>query len=191
MNKPQSIMLIIAIINILMMLVFPPFDYISVSRSIPTFDGFYFLFGENVNRQINASFLYLELFVVMLNTAIAWLLLQPKTQQKITLFNYQNVVLIMVGINLVMVMLFPPFQYFYAVTSATLPSFDGFYFLFSDNTKRAIVAPILYIEVFLVLINGAIFWLLLSNKSLEIEMTPDQARAVAAELLRKSEKSRN
>jgi len=69
-------------------------------------------------------------------------------------------VLIGVGLNLMLVLLFPPMENFYAVSRAALPSFDGFYFLFGDHGARTIVTQLLYIEVIFVLVNGAILWLL-------------------------------
>jgi hypothetical protein len=72
----------------------------------------------------------------------------------------QRIVLIGVGLNLMLVLLFPPMENFYAVSRAALPSFDGFYFLFGDHGARTIVTQLLYIEVIFVLVNGAILWLL-------------------------------
>ena len=68
-----------------------------------------------------------------------------------------------VGFNLLLVLLFPPMENYYAVTRAALPTFDGFYFLFGDHGKRTIVTTILYIEVFIVVINGGLLYLLFRN----------------------------
>jgi hypothetical protein len=69
-------------------------------------------------------------------------------------------VLWLMAINLVLILLFPPFENYYAITKAVVPSFDGFYFLFDDNAQRQIVTTLLYLEVALVLINGGLLWLL-------------------------------
>ena len=63
-------------------------------------------------------------------------------------------VLGLVAVNLVLILLFPPFEYFSAITKAALPTFEGFYFLFGDNSQRQLITAILYIEVALVVING-------------------------------------
>ncbi len=40
------------------------------------FDSFYFLFGDKWNRQIYLPLLYLEVLIVLINTALMWLLLR-------------------------------------------------------------------------------------------------------------------
>ena len=61
----------------------------------------------------------------------------------------QRPILRQVAINLVLILLFPPFEYYYAISKAALPSFDGFYFVFDDNRQRQIVATLLAYGVFL------------------------------------------
>ena len=76
MNRLQWITLLLALLNLVLVCLFPPFDYLSQSRSnVPTFDGFAWAFSERPNYIVNSSFLQLELFVVLLNGAIGWLLL--------------------------------------------------------------------------------------------------------------------
>ena len=79
---------------------------------------------------------------------------------------------------LALVLLFPPFEYFSAITKAALPTVEGFYFLFGDNSQRQLVTAILYIEVALVVINGALLGLLFKDKKLD-EVSEEQARALA------------
>ncbi len=165
MNKYQWITLTAALVNLALVWLFPPYDYLSATRNnVPTFDGFHFRFGDaGANLQINANFLQLEYFVILLNAAIAWLLFKrraaPSTAPRKKV-DWQRIVLIGVGLNLMLVLLFPPMENFYAVSRAALPSFDGFYFLFGDHGARTIVTQLLYIEVIFVLVNGAILWLL-------------------------------
>ena len=168
MTRPQAITLIVASINLLLALIFPPFDYINLQRgNVATFDGFYFYFSAHPNRTVNADFLALALIVMLINAAIAWLLFRerPVGRQQAGGNRLQRAVLWLVGLNLLLVVLFPPFQNFTSITRAAFPTFEGFYFLFSDNTQRQLVTPILYMEVFLVLINGGILWLLFNNRS--------------------------
>ncbi|MCK9389831.1 MAG: hypothetical protein M0Q22_15755, partial [Sulfuritalea sp.] len=90
----------------------------------------------------------------------------------------QRTILALVAINLVLVLLFPPFEFFSAITKAALPTFEGFYFLFGDNSQRQIVTPILYIEVALIVINGALLWLLFRDKPTE-EASAEELRELA------------
>ncbi|MDP2821493.1 MAG: hypothetical protein Q8O52_02270 [Sulfuritalea sp.] len=182
MNNAQRIALIVAVANLALLLVFPPYDYISLQHgNIPTFDGFYFAFGSHPNRVVNANFLALEIIVVLINTCIALLLLRKPPVRQIQRpggNGRQRAVLALVAINLVLILLFPPFEYFSAITKAALPTYEGFYFLFGDNSLRQLVAPVLYIEVALVIINGALLWLLLRDKTPE-EASAEQVRALA------------
>lgn len=182
MNNAQRIALILAAANLALLLVFPPYDYVSLQYgNIATFDGFYLVFGDHQNRVVNANFLALEIIVVLINTCIALLLLRqqpPRQAGRPGGNSRQRAVLTLVAINLVLVLLFPPFEYFSAITKAALPTFEGFYFVFGDNSLRQMVTPILYLEVALILINGALLWLLLRDKTPE-EVSAEQARALA------------
>ena len=182
MNTSQRIALVVAVANLALLMIFPPYDYVSLQRAnIPTFDGFHFAFGSHPNSVMNADFLALELIVVAINACIAILLLRdspvrvgpsPGGNRR------QRIVLALMAVNLVLVLLFPPFEYFSAITKAALPTFEGFYFLFGDNSQRQLVTAILYIEVALVIINGALLWLLFRDKKLD-EISEEQARALA------------
>jgi hypothetical protein len=167
MNRPLLIALVIAALNLLLMLLFPPYDYTSLQRgNVPTFDGFYFAFADHAGRKVNGDFLTLEIIVVLINACIAWLLLRerPLGQRTPGGNRYQRGVLWFTGANLMLMVLFPPFQNYAAITKAALPTFEGFYFLFADNSQRQLVASILYIEVALILVNGGILWLLLKDR---------------------------
>lgn len=184
MNRQQGIALSIAALNLLLMLLFPPYDYQSLQRgNVPTFDGFYFIFGTHPNRIANADFLTLEVIVALINAGIAWLLLRdrPIGQPQAGGNRFQRAVLWLIAINLILVVLFPPFQNYASLSKAALPSFEGFYFLFGDNSKRQLVAPILYIEVCLVLVNGAILWLLFKGRG-QTRLSADEVRALAEKL---------
>ena len=182
MNSAQRIALVVAVSNLVLLLIFQPYDYISLQRgNIPTFDGFYFAFGSHQNRAVNVNFLALEIIVVLINACIAYLLLRTppvRQRQRRGGNRRQRAVLALVAINLVLILLFPPFEFFAAVSKAALPSFEGFYFLFGDNSQRQLVTPILYIEVALVLINGGLLWLLFRDKGPE-EASAAEIRALA------------
>ncbi len=185
MNRFQWISLLLAAVNLILVCLFPPFDYLSQARAnVATFDGFAWAYSVRPNYVVNGSFFQLEILVVLLNAAIAWLLLRDRpaaASGRKKSVDWQRIILIGVGINLLLVLLFPPMENYFAVTKAVLPSFDGFYFLFGDHGARAIVPQMLYIEVVFVLINGAMLYLLL-RKGGGIELTPEQRAALAAEL---------
>jgi hypothetical protein len=182
MNNAQRIALVVAVANLALLMIFPPYDYVSLQRgNIPTFDGFYFAFGSHQNRVVNANFLALEIIVVLINAGIALLLLRDsllRAGRGSGGNRRQRIVLALMAANLVLVILFPPFEYFSAITRAALPTFEGFYFLFGDNSQRQLVTAILYIEVALVVFNGGLLWLLFKDKTQE-EVSAEEARALA------------
>ncbi len=96
-------------------------------------------------------------------------------------FSMQHGVLWFVALNLILIALFPPFQNYAAISQATLPSFEGLYFLFADNSQRQLVGAILYLEVCIVLINGGILWLLLKGRGQE-KLTAEKIRVLSKEI---------
>jgi len=184
MNRSQRLALICIAVNLLLVLLFPPFDYLSMQRgNVPTFDGFHLVFSEHSNRRLNAALLWLEVIVLLINGCIAWLLLRerPIGKPQPGGNRLQRGVLGFVAMNLVVIALFPPFQNFASISKATLPSFEGFYFLFADNSQRQLVIPILYLEVCLVLINGGILWLLFRGQQTE-PLTAADIQALAEQV---------
>ncbi len=183
MNKNQAIALAIAAANLVFIMLFPPFDVYSIARTpIPVFGGFDFYFSRNQYMVVNTSVLFLEAFVVMINAGIAWLMLRTKkvevTQRRISL---ENATLTVVAINLVVIILFPPFESVLAITRAALPTFEGFYFIFARQANHVIVTTILYLEVFFMLINGALFWLIFRDRKPEA-LTPEEALKLMMEM---------
>jgi len=180
MNKYQAVTLLVAAINMSLMLLFPPYDYVSAHNNVPNFDGFLFAFGDYPSRTLNHDFLFIEIFTVLVNTVIAWLLLGERARLRRRL-DRQNLVLLGVALNLLLALLFPPFQDHYVASKALLPSFDGFYFVFGDNSARVMVAAMLWFEVIFILINGVILWLLFCQ--------PGPRELSAAERFAQSEES--
>ena len=112
------------------------------------------------------SVLLNNVIALLINFAIAVLLLQRPAPDRPRRSNRaQRWLLAAVGVNLVLMLLFPPFENFIAVSQAALPTFEGFYFVFGDNRQRQIVMPILYLEVTLLLINAGLLWLFLKGKT--------------------------
>ena len=80
MNKYQTVTVLVAAINLMLMMLFPPYDYLSAHNNVPNFDGFLPVFGEHPNREINNNFLSIEIFIVLANAAIASLLLTDRAR---------------------------------------------------------------------------------------------------------------
>jgi len=181
-NRRQKIALAVAAVNLALILLFPPFDQYSIAVSrAPEFAGFNFYFDKPQYGAVNSGMLLLEVFVVLINAAIGWLVLQDKPPRlSRRRMGFQNATLIAVGVNLVVVLLFPPLESVFSLTNAALPSFEGFYFIFSRPPNHTIVTTLLYLEVAFILINGALLWLILRDKS--PELTPEEAYALAAKL---------
>ncbi|HXF65850.1 MAG TPA: hypothetical protein VNK67_03995 [Burkholderiales bacterium] len=183
MNRHQTIALAIAAVNLLLILLFPPFDQYSIASSkAPIFAGFYFAFSPPPLGEINADLLALECLVVLANAGIAGLLLRDRPKEAPRRgIGYQNATLIFTGANLVLVLLFPPFESVFALTNATLPTFEGFYFIFFQKPNHTIVTTLLYIEVFFILVNGAIFWLIFKPRS-PAELSAERLYALSERL---------
>lgn len=190
MNLKQKIALWLGAANLAVIVLFPPFDSFSFTDTKALiFAGFHFIFARGVNEVINGDVLFLEIVVLLVNLGITWLLLRDVKNIIGTKgrFNYQNAILIVVAANLTVILLFPPFQFFYAITGALLPSFQGFYFIFMAGPMLTIVTPILYLEVTFVLFNGAALWLLF-NRVKERELSPQEAMELMRKLSGKQRK---
>lgn len=184
MNRHQAVLLAAMAANLALILLFPPFDYLPLGPwPVPTFEGFRFFPGTHPNSAVNPGFLALEVIVVLVNTGIAFLLLRRGAAAASSPFSAQWAVLAFTAVNLVLVMLFPPFESAYAVTRASIPTFEAFYFVFGDNAGRAIVMPILTLEVVFILANGLLFWLLFRRQR-DRELTPEEALGLAAQARR-------
>jgi len=183
MNHKQKIAIWMGAFNLAVLLLFPPVDSFSFTDTKAlVFAGFHFAFTLRANELINRDVLFLEIVVLLVNVGVAWLLSRDvKNSAGVRRrFNFQNAILLIVSINLTLILLFPPFEYYYAITKALLPTFQGFYFIFMAGPMLTIVTPLLYMEVMFVLFNGAVLWLLF-NREKPQELSPQEAM----ELMRK------
>src|SRR5258708_40263284 len=142
MNKFQLTVLIAALANLALQLFFPPFDSQSLWRMGPaSFDAFYPAFDAPVTATLNSGLLYLEIFTVLINAVLAWLLLQGAPQEPSRpRVRWQNVLLWLVIANLLLILLFPPFE------SRPDRVFEGFKFVLSGSVQRGIFLPSLFLE---------------------------------------------
>jgi hypothetical protein len=160
-SKTQKIVLGLTGFNLAIVFLFPPFDDHSVTNNdAAIFAGFLFAFNKSSHLIVNASLLYLEAVVVLINLCILWLLTtENERRMNKKKFNFRKTAMILIAANLVGVLMFPPFEYISNMTRAIIPTFEGFYFIFTHPPYRVIVTPILYLEVFFVLINGGLMLL--------------------------------
>ncbi len=178
MNRNQGIALALAVANLLLITLFPPFDQFAIAASkIPVFAGFYFILSPPQLGVINADLLAIESVVVLANLAIAWLLLRKRRPENPARrpLGLQGAALIFTGVNLVLMLLFPPMESVFALTKAAIPTFEGFYFIFSHKPAHVIVETLLYIEVTFILANGALLWLIFKERR-----PPDERELAAA-----------
>ncbi len=181
-NRYQKILLIVALVNITVIMLFPPFDAVPLARAAAhSFDGFYYVFGYHLNREINKSLLHIEVFLVLVNVISAWALLAEPVQGAADGKRmYQRGVAWMLAVNLAVMLLFPPFESYSSVIRVQVPTFDGFYFAFGDKSRRNLFIPILYMEVSFVLINAALFMLLFGeSEHAQSDLAPEQVALLA------------
>lgn len=159
MNKYQRLIVTVAIIDLIVILLFPPFVERTLARNaFPSFDGFYFLLSELGRRPIDTTLLSIELFWIAANALGAWLLLGNQRRESshavgIGLFAF---------VNLAVICLFPPFEQYNSLLRNTAPGFDSFYFLFGGRSARPLFLPLLQLEIFFVLINALALYLVFS-----------------------------
>jgi len=166
MNRNQAIALAVAVANVLLITLFPPIDqYTIASSAIPVFSGFHFIASMPPLSAINADLLAIEILVITVNLAIAWLLLRTKPAgAPKSRLGMQSASLIFTGVNLVLMLLFPPMESVFALTKAAIPTFEGFYFIFTQKPAHVIVETLLYIEVVFILTNGALLWMIFKER---------------------------
>jgi hypothetical protein len=183
-NRYQKILLIVALVNFTVIMLFPPFDAVPLMRAAAhSFDGFYYVFGYHLNREVNKSLLQIEVFLVLVNMTTAWLLLSEPAQGADGKRNYQQGIAWVMGVNLAVMLLFPPFESYSSIIRVQLPTFDGFYFAFGDKSRRNLFIPILYMEVSFVLINAALFMLLFGeSEGAQSDLAPEQVALLAKSL---------
>jgi hypothetical protein len=74
-QHPGAGVLLFGLLNLAVILAFPPFETYSLlaQRLPPSFDGFYFAFGDRTRRALYAPMLHMELIVLAANVLAAWL----------------------------------------------------------------------------------------------------------------------
>ena len=166
MTTYQRRLLALAAANVALVLLFPPFDSfgLGLGRTSATFDAFYFVFDDLPNKTINLGLLALQLTWIAANTALGWSLLRPSRPAPTSghsLLSARNGVAAFAVLNLIIILLVPPFENYASVLRITGTYFDGFYLAFGDKWQRRFYVPLLYLEILWLLVNAAALWLLL------------------------------
>jgi hypothetical protein len=163
-NRLHATVLAVAAANIALILLFPPYDAIALNRAgARSFDAFYSVFDRHMNKVINTDLLMLALYWVLANAALGWLLLRNHGLAS-PIMAPRAAVLLLALVNLVLVLLFPPFENYASTLRFSGTHFDGFYFLFGDKWQRRIYLPLLYMEILWILLNAAVLWLLMREQ---------------------------
>ena len=162
MNRHKKAVAVMAALNLLLLLLFPPFLDNPIQRgAFRSFESFYFVLMAPQGRIIHQELLTIEMFFVFANALAAWLALNAKDAAEIDLGEsaaFRGLALFGIA-NIALILLFPPFQPYPSMVRVPPEGFDGFYFVFGDKRHRAFFMPFLYLEMILIAINLLIAWL--------------------------------
>jgi hypothetical protein len=161
MNKYQRLVMTVAIIDLIILVMVPPFADRPLARHmLPSFDGFYPIFSKIGSQPIHRDLLAMQAMFVLVNALIAWLALQIHRRSEFHKYDYGKAIAALAGANILVMLLFPPFEPYSSLLRSPGPSFDSFGFIFGPRSARGIFTPLLYIEVIFVLINALSIFLL-------------------------------
>jgi hypothetical protein len=186
MNRFQSAIVLVAVANVLLMLLFPPFLNNPLSlHAAKGFDGFYFFFSAAPGKSIHPELLTMEIFFVVANTLAAWLALSlenPRRKKTLTEADIAVGILAFAVVDFAIVGLFPPFEAYQSLVRAPPVGFDGFHFIFGDKMRRPIFAPMFYLECFLLAADLLTAWLALSGVSRRLSAGDRELLEIAHQL---------
>ena len=161
MNKYQRLIITVAIIDLIIMVMVPPFADRPLSRSsLPSFDGFYPIFTKIGTQPIHRELLTMQVVLVLVNALIAWFALQIHRRTEFHNYDYGKAIFAFAGANILVMIAFPPFQPYASSLREATPSFDGFGFYFGPRSARSVFMPLLYIEIIFVVVNALSVFLL-------------------------------
>ncbi len=174
MNKYQRLVIVVALMNALIMLLFPPFTSQPLAKGmLPGFDGFYPIFTQIGSKPLFKELLSLQLIFLGINAMAGWLVLQGKKHHDdIPDFSFMQAIGWFTLVNLAIIFTFPPFEPYQSLLRADAGGFDSFYFILGSRSQRAIFWPLLYLECLFIFIN-ALGLVLLFNT---IKRSDDEAR---------------
>jgi len=165
--------LIAAMANLALLLLFPPFDSQPLGRIGPAnFDAFYPVFDWPARGTLNSGLLYLEILPVLINAALAWLLLQGTPRQPSRpRIRWQSVLQWLVIADLLLILMFPPFETLPLAARMGERAFEGFRFVLSGSIQRGVFLPLLFLELLMLAVNATALWLAFGFVAREGETT--------------------
>lgn len=176
-NRYQRLVIVVAIVDVLVMLLFPPFNDVPLARGmLPSFDGFHPLIAKFGKQPIASEMLTIQLFFVLANALAAFLVLRGEPGKS---FNYTAGIAWITAVSAAVILLFPPFEPYPSLYGKGISSFDSFNFVFGDRVSRPIYVPLLYLECVFILINALTVWLLFNT----VKRHEDARRASREKLL--------
>jgi hypothetical protein len=162
MNRYQNAIAVIAALNLVLLMIFPPFlDYSLQRGTVRSFESFYFLLMAPPGRIIHQELLTIEIMFIVANALAAWLALNSTEGPDFQLSGsamIRGFVWFAVA-NVAVILLFPPFEPYQSMVRGPQEGFDGFYFVFGDKRSRHFFAPLLYLELILLSIDLLVAWL--------------------------------
>lgn len=160
-NRYQRLLIIVAVVDVLLMLLFPPFNDVPLAfGTLPNFAGFHPLLSVWGVKPIATDLLTIQLFFVLANALAAFLCLQGEANRN---FGYMGGIAWFTVINAAIVFLFPPFEPYPGLFRAAESSFDSFNFILGGRVSRPIFVPLLYLECVFIAVNALTLWLLFNT----------------------------
>lgn len=160
MNKFQLTAVAGGLVNALLMLLFPPYDRITVGRIEPAFDAYYFVLQSPPGQSVNAGLLVVQLLAVSVGLVLALMFLRGSGGDPLRPpRNPRQVLLSLAVAAFTIIMLFPPFETMPASRMGAA-SFHGFDIAFGGGLERGIFAPMLFLELLLLAANVSVCWLI-------------------------------
>lgn len=164
MNKYQRLIVVVAAIDLLILVLVPPFQDIPLARgALPSLAGFFPLVVAYPTRPIFAELLALELIFVAANALTAWLKVRSQGSHDLPPIRIGRGIAAFVAVNLGIVLLFPPYQQYNMLARDIGASFDSFYFVFGGRSARPLFGPLLYLEIIFIVINALAIYLLFNT----------------------------
>lgn len=160
-NRYQRLLIIVAVVDILLMLLFPPFNDVPLAfGSLPNFSGFHPLISLWGVKPVATDLLSIQLFFVTANALAAFLCLQGEAHRN---FGYMGGIAWFTAINTAIIFLFPPFEPYPGMFKSAGSSFDSFNFILGGRVSRPIFVPLLYLECVFIAVNALTLWLLFNT----------------------------
>jgi hypothetical protein len=175
MNKFQLSALLGGLANALVMVLFPPYDRVSLGRIEPSFDAYFFVLQPPEGHTLNGGLLAMQLVAAGVLVALAVMLLRgslrdPEHPPR----KPQNILLTLALAAFVVVMLFPPFETMPASRMGAA-TFHGFDIAFGGGIQRGIFVPMLFLELLLLGVNVAVFWLIFGVLDRRMDKVPGES----------------